>query len=135
MASPDRISEDQLLLDRSRSTLWYGIICGERSKDGNYKGRFLEGRVDFLVRVGGLAEGEELVRDFPLENESLPDGRTIYFPTRKASSVFDDLFGKERLAIRVVNAIIAIDYPSQILVVSPCNSKRWIERGYQTPPL
>lgn len=125
MGSPDRVSEDQLSLDRSRRALWYGIVCGERTGDG---------RLDFLVRAGGFTEAEKLIGNFPLENEILPKGRTIYFPNGETSSKFDALFGEERLAIRVVSTINSLVNPSNILVVEPCNSKKWIEDGQQTPP-
>lgn len=88
MASPDIIFEDQLKLDRSRRPLWYGVICGETTnKNGDFKGRFLEERIDFLANVGGFNEAEELIKEFPLTNEDLPQGRTFYLPTQEINSV------------------------------------------------
>ncbi|MCL4367284.1 hypothetical protein M1563_03905 [Patescibacteria group bacterium] len=133
-ASPDRLTEldqEELNRDLHRKPLWYGYICGPQDEKGDPVGRFLEGRVDFSVHVGGFTEAEKIVREFPLGGEKLPQGRAIIIPTISTAHRLDELFGNnERIAIRVVNARYVLSgNASTLMVVAPCNSKRWLERA------
>ncbi|MCL5409567.1 MAG: hypothetical protein M1607_01765 [Patescibacteria group bacterium] len=134
MVSPDHLPElDQAELNRDLHLipLWYGYICGLHDEKGEPIGRFLDGRVDFLVHTGGFVEAERLVREFPLGGEKLPQGRAIIIPTISTAHRLDELFGNdERIAIRVVNARYVLSgNASTLMVVAPCNSKRWLERA------
>ncbi len=127
MIFPDKRTEDQYKVDLSRSPMWHGVICG------NTEGRFLEDRMDFLAHTGGLVEAIQLVKEFPLTNETLPPGFSFYFPSTDVARVFEDMFGEERQVVRVMSMRESFRNPGGLLVVAPCNSKRWNEIASQTP--
>src|SRR5688572_7184728 len=128
MASPDIRTQQQLKTDLSRRPMWYGVVCG------NTEGRFLEDRMDFLAHTGGFVEAIQLIEEFPLTNETLPEGYAFYIPPIDITKIFDDTFGEERQIVRVMSVKEALRSPYIPLVVMPCNSQRWHEKAKQTPP-